>query len=140
MNTVQRPVGITILAVLSLISGAFGLLGACGVLGLGALLGGAVGKDGAAVIGVIAIIFGIFTLGSALLSLLFAYGAWFLKPWAWFWGIIAQGISAVSNLFNLISAINNGTSVFGSIVGLAISGVIIYYLFTPEVKRAFGRV
>jgi hypothetical protein len=30
-------------------------------------------------------------------------------------------------------------SLFSALISVAINGVIIYYLMTPEVKKAFGR-
>jgi hypothetical protein len=38
----QRPTGVTILAILAFIGGAFGILGALALLGLGVALGGVV--------------------------------------------------------------------------------------------------
>jgi uncharacterized membrane protein (DUF2068 family) len=75
------------------------------------------------------------TLVSAALSLAFAYGAWYLKPWGWIMGIVSQGLSVLISLINII----NGSSFFSQVINIAIAGAIIYYLFTPEVKRAFGR-
>lgn len=131
----QRPTGITILAVLALIGGVLGLFAALGLFGLGALSGAALGNVGGFIFGGLAIFIGLVTLVSAGLSLAFAYGAWYLKPWGWIMGIISQGISVLISLINII----NGGSFFSQVINIAIAGAIIYYLFTPEVKRAFGR-
>lgn len=129
-----RPTGVTILAVLALIGGLLGLFAALGLLGVGAL-SGALGGGIGVVFGVLTIVIGVFTLISAVLSLAFAYGAWNLRPWAWLLGVISQGLNILTVVVNLIGGANLGSQLFS----LAISGAILYYLFTPQIKRAFGR-
>lgn len=135
----QRPMGITILAILAAVGGLLGLIGVCSLIGLGGLLGGALaagGLPGAGVlVGGLSVFFSLYSIAVAILDLVFAYGAWYLKPWAWILGIITQGLSLLQNLINIF----NGESFFGQLIGIAISAAILYYLFTPEVKRAFGR-
>lgn len=136
----QRPTGVTILAVLAAIVGVLALCGALALVGLGSILGGIAGSRlgaGAGIlVGSLGVIFGLFTLVIALLELAFAYGAWNLRPWAWMLGIVAQGISVVLGLVRLVDGRGIAS---GEIIGIVISGLIIYYLRTPEVKRAFGR-
>jgi hypothetical protein len=50
-------------------------------------------------------------------------------------GLIGQGLGLLSAV---ITILDNG-SVSGQILNIAISALIIYYLLTPDVKRAFGR-
>ena len=76
-----------------------------------------------------------YMLVSALLSLAFAYGAWNLKPWGWLLGIVTQGFSLFSSLMALINGSDFGSKLF-SILG---AGGILYYLFRPDIKAAFGR-
>ena len=136
----QRPTGVTILAVLAAIVGVLALCGALALVGLGSILGGIAGSRlgaGAGIlVGSLGVIFGLFTLVIALLELAFAYGAWNLRPWAWMLGIVAQGISVVLGLVRLVDGRGIAS---GEIIGIVISGLIIYYLRTSEVKRAFGR-
>ena len=136
----QRPTGVTILAVLAAIGGVLGLFAAIGLFGLGALGGAIAGAAGVAtgfLVGGFAIFWALVTLVQAAISLVFAYGAWYLKPWAWLLGIGAEGLAILVALINWIGG-NRGF--FSFLISAAIAGVIIYYLFTPEVKRAFGRV
>jgi uncharacterized membrane protein (DUF2068 family) len=112
--------GITILAVLAAIGGLFGLFGGFVLLGAGAING-------------MYPILGIITLISAIASLAFAYGAWTLQPWAWMLGLVIQGVNVILAIISLIRGD------FSSIVSLIIAGIIIYYLMTPEIKRAFGQ-
>jgi len=117
-----RPAGITILAVLAGIVGALGLIGAVTVLGIGAAAFGGLG-----------VILGLFFLVQAALILAFAYGAWTLQPWAWVLGIIGAGIGVVLAGLQLLGG---DTS---AIISVAFNGLILYYLNTPEICRAFGR-
>jgi hypothetical protein len=128
--TAGRPTGITILAILAAIAGVFGIFG-----GLLLMLGGAAAgvATGSAALGGLAAVLGAAFLAVAILYLVFAWGAWGLKPWAWTLGIGLAAISIVLGLFSLI----NGE--FSSLVSIAIAGAITYYLFRPEIQAAFGR-
>ncbi len=128
----QRPTGVTILAILAVIGGFLGLCGSLTLFGVGGLgvMAGEVSS------GAMAGIFGAIGLVSALLYLAFGFGAWTLKPWAWMLGIIGAGISIASNLLSLISG---NASIVGAVISLIIPGVILWYLFRPDIKAAFGR-
>src|SRR5690348_15171343 len=120
MQPQQRPTGITILAVLAGIGGVLGLLGGLALLSIGGIW----------------LIIGLFFIAAAALNLAFAYGAWTLQPWAWTLGIAAEGLSIILSIIYIIG----GYSTVGSqIIGIIINAAIIYYLMTPEIKRAFGR-
>jgi uncharacterized membrane protein (DUF2068 family) len=127
---VQRPVGVTILAVLSIIGGILLLLGGIALLGLGgaAAAGGATG-------GGLAVILGVVLLVIAALELAFGIGAWMLKPWAWMLGVISQVGSLVLSLIYILT----GSDITSQLISIIIAAVILYYLFTPNVRRAFGR-
>ena len=123
-GTRERPLGITILAILAAIAGVLGLLGSVLVLGLLMAAGG------------MFLILGLVSLVLSILYLLFAYGAWTLKPWAWTLGV---GLAAASIVLTLIGLTQGTQEMVGALISLAISGVILYYLFQPDVKAAFGR-
>ena len=118
-GTAERPLGITIMAVLSAIGGIFGLLAALVFFGLG----------GIAVVG------GLIILAYALLSLGVAYGFWTLQPWAWPLGVGVQALGIVQAVLQFLDS----TNFFSLLISLAIAGVILWYLFQPHVKAAFGR-
>ena len=82
-----------------------------------------------------AAILGVVILVLAVLYLAFGIGAWMLKAWAWTLGVISQVLS----LILAVVQIALGASITSQIVGIIISGVILYYLFTPNVKAAFGK-
>lgn len=123
-STSQRPLGITILAILAAIAGVLGLLGSLLILGVLMAAGG------------IFLILGLVTLVLSILYLAFAYGAWTLKPWAWTLGV---GLSVASIILTLIGLTQGTQGLVGALISLVISGVILYYLFQPDVKAAFGR-
>jgi hypothetical protein len=136
-----RPLGITIIAILNIISGivmifaGFGLAAAsslmptistidpnaAGQMAIASLAGGA-----ATAIGAVLIILGI-------VSFIVAWGLLKAKGWAWIVTIILSIISLVIGVISLV-----GGNV-GSIVNIVIAGVIIYYMYRPHVKAYFGR-
>ena len=127
-----RPMGITILAVLSAIGGVLGILGGVALIGLGGLAATSTGT--AAYFGLGAV-WGLIVLASAIASLVFAYGAWTLKPWAWPLGVALQIIGLALAALTVIS----GGDISGQIISVVISLVILYYLFQPNIKAVFGR-
>jgi uncharacterized membrane protein (DUF2068 family) len=128
----QRPRDITILAVLSAIVGVLGLLGSLALIGSG-LAGGILASE----FGTLGVIGGlIILLVGSVLNLVFAYGAWNLSPWAWMLGLIGEGLALGGAVAGILSSRDIGTQ---QIVNIVIPAIIIYYLMTPEVKKAFGR-
>jgi hypothetical protein len=128
--TSARPMGVTVIAILAAISGVFQIFG-----GLLLLLGSSalgVAFDSAALGGLAAVI-GAVTLLMGVLLLVFAWGAWGLEPWAWTLGVVLQAIAIVLGLYNLL----NGSG--GGVISIAIAALITWYLFQPDVRRAFGR-
>ena len=136
----QRPMGVTILAVLAAIGGVLGICGSLAVVVGGSFLGffgAAAGAAGATAAGGVIFIYGFVLLALSVAELVFAYGAWTLKPWAWMLGLVLAGLNVV---WTLVAVVIGWTSLdFTTIIGLAINGVIIYYLNTADVKQAFGR-
>jgi hypothetical protein len=114
----KRPTGITVMAVLLAIGGVFGIIGALGSFGLGM-----------AGIGILSLII-------AVVSLALAYGLWTLKPWAW---MGALGLEVFNALYAIVLLIAKWSTLWNTIISLAIAGIIIYYLMRPEIKAAFGR-
>jgi len=134
--TKTRPTGVTVLAVLSIISGVLSLLGGFGALLLGGLAtvgGAAQGNADAAALGIVAVVIAVTLLITGALSLVVAYGLWTLRGWAWITAIVLQVIGLAMNGFNLFQ----GSS--GAVFSIAIAVVVLYYLFRPNVKEAFGK-
>jgi hypothetical protein len=141
VNSVARPTGITILAILALIGGIFGVLAGLALLFGGALIGGAIGGAEGAAFGGLAFVLGLITLAGAALYIAFAYGSWTAKAYGWALGIIGAlwsiGTQALTVL--LSGDIVGSLISLNTVVGLAIPIIILYYLNTPNVKAYFGR-
>jgi uncharacterized membrane protein (DUF2068 family) len=108
----RRPLGVTIIAILTIIGGIIFL--ASGLVLL--------------IIGI-----GIILLALGIAFLVMAYGLWKGKRWAW---TITLILSAIGIILALVSiAFGN----VGSILSVIIHGVVIYYLYRPNVKAFFGK-
>ena len=127
----QRPTGVTILAILAFIGGVFGILGGLALVGFSGLIAasGVAGSGLATILGVLLLIYGV-------LSLVLGYGFWTVKPWAWTLGI---GLYGAGIVLNVLQYINDSTQLVSAIISIAISVAILWYLFQPHVKAAFGR-
>lgn len=136
--TTQRPTGVTILAVLQFIGGIISLFFGLSSLFFGGLM---VASDAAATAGAdidmgpILLLAGILAIVSGVIGLIAGYGLFTLKGWGWTLAMVFS----VLNIFHNLLGLFQGGSVPGAIVGIVISGLIIYYLNTSTVKRAFGK-
>ena len=134
----KRPTGITILAVIAVIYGIFNLL-----LALLGLLGSALKASG---VGAAAIRYSAGTLAYATISdavlgilvLAFGIGAFRLKGWAWTTGVAALVLEVVRQIVGtVIQGLGAGTIVRGGIT-IVIALLLLWYLFRPNVRAAFG--
>jgi len=134
----QRPLGVSILGFLSLVSGALSLLKGLIWLGFGGLVAGATAfasPVAGAMIGGVAVFFGGLAILTGLFSLLFAWGAFSLKPWAWSLGVATHGF----NLAWSILVVMGPGLLRGQLATIVISAIVVLYLTRPEIKRAFGK-
>lgn len=135
----ERPTGVTILAILEAIGGVLGLLGGCALVGIGGtagILGAAGGAGEVATAGGLGVVLGIVIVVLSALALAVAYGLWTLKPWGW---NLARLLAIANIALNALQIVlPPGGGVFGLLIGIAISGIILYYLYQPEVKGAFS--
>lgn len=118
----ERPLGVTIIGILWLIGGILALLGGLGIAALGGVFLGAFG----AVIGFFFVIVGI-------IDIILGIGCFKAWPWVWTVGVIISILSIIAGIASLI------TSGAGALLGIVISGIILYYLFQPHVKAYFGK-
>ncbi len=70
-------------------------------------------------------------------SLFVGFGLLKGKPWAWKASVIITLISIGSNTITI--AINSYSNLAGSVIGIIIDVIILYYLYRPHVKVFFGR-
>jgi len=122
----NRPFGVTVIAVLALIGGLFGLCWPILVFTGSALLG--------PVFGTIGVIAGIFLIVGPILQLVFAAGAFGLRPWAWYLGLISTGITVLGVVINLFQGASFWSAIWGGLVPI----IIFFYLLSPKVRQAFG--
>ena len=113
----EKPTGIVVLAVLYIIEGLFGLAGGAMMMGGGAILGMGHYHFSAALFSLI----GAIVIIIALIDFAIAYGLWKLQPWA----------RTAAIIFAIIGLL-------GFPIGTVISIIILWYLFKPEIKEAFG--
>ena len=124
-GALHRPLGVTILVILATFRGVVGLWASIAVVGvLNSLRTG----DFA--------ILDLSWLAIAVVFLVFAYGAWNLKTWAWALGV---GLTAGSILLEAFGMLTEGQPLVGTLVSMMISAVILLLLFQPNVKEAFRR-
>jgi hypothetical protein len=122
--------GVTILAILAAIGGVLGILGGLALIGLSSVTAD-LAIPGLS--GLVAIL-GVATVAISIAELFFAYGAWGLKPWAWMLGIGLEVAAIVVDILEFRSSTASST-----IIGIVIAGIIIYYLYQPAIRRAFGQ-
>ncbi len=108
----HRPLGVTIIAILTIIGGLIFL--ASGLVLL--------------IIGI-----GIILLALGIAYLVMAYGLWKGRGWAWTITLILSAIGIVVALISI--AAGN----IGAIFSIVIHGIVIYYLYRPNVKAFFGK-
>ncbi|HET6405002.1 MAG TPA: hypothetical protein VFH78_10170, partial [Candidatus Thermoplasmatota archaeon] len=118
----------------SLLAGFFVLLffGALGTAAA-AFLPGEFGLLGG-IFGVIGLFVAFFVFAFAVLTIVTGMGTLRGRRWAWTLMIVLMALNALRGLFGLADRD------VGSLVTLAVSGVVIWYFFTPEVKQWFDRV
>ena len=110
-----RPLGVTILAILQLLSALAYLLIGVPVFLLALL------------IGPIAIILALPFLVLGLIGVILFIGLWGLKGWAWLWTMIVNILGIIFGIFN-ISA---------NLLSIIISVIIVLYLNSPGIKAHF---
>jgi hypothetical protein len=127
----HRPTGLTILAVLFIIAGAFNLL--AGITTLEAALGRASGPiltDLEALF--IPLGVEILCIASFVVALsLFTVKSW----WVWLVAVVLSSIGLVVNVVSLL--IPNMFTITGPVVGIAINAIILYYLSRRNVRLYF---
>ena len=148
----SRPTGVTIIAILNIISGIIMLIAGLGLIALGAILPGMpppsvleqsqnmtdtadIDLSGVplSVFGAAGIAIGGIIIALGIVSFIVAYGLLKGMGWAWTITVVLSIISIVLN------AISIATGNIGGIVSIIISGIILYYLYRPRVKAYFGK-
>jgi Predicted membrane protein (DUF2127) len=114
----QRPIGVTIIAILAILGGIAFIASGLGTLILIPLIGIFIGS-------------GLLILGLA--YFLMAYGLWKGKSWAWILTLILSGIGIIVGIGSIV--VGN----IGSIFHIIINAIVIFYLYRPNVKSFFNK-
>jgi hypothetical protein len=129
------PGGVVVVAVLGIVHGLgslllgllFSIFG--GVGWLAGLLGpGAVQEWGGGMV-----VGGLTSVLTGLLQVIAGFGLLSRQGWAWILAVIGAGLGLVAPVLGLLSGH------FWTLLGLLVPAVVLWYLLTPEVRRAFGR-
>jgi len=138
----ERPTGVTIIAVLYFIGTAIlGLFGLLFIVG-GSMLSGLAqsGGPGSAIFAAGGALVGAVFLVLALLELVIGIGFIKLQNWARVVAIVLTGIAVLFGVLGLFSLLAH-VMVFALMIRLIILAIqiwILVYLFKPHVKQAFG--
>ncbi len=132
----SRPAGITILAIVSFISGVVGLCCSSPFLLVLSLIGVVIPSGVTQILGLVGIVLACLLAIGPLLQIAFAYGAWNLRPWGWWLGIAAMLISLAGVLVNTLGS--GGTMVWTFLTNGLLPLVILIYLLLPNTRKAFN--
>ncbi len=136
----ERPTGVTVLAVLCFIGGAFAVLGGLAMFFVGAA--GMASRPGMGMMmaGMGAFV-GVFLLILAALYVIVGVGLWKLLNWGRILALVLVGIGAVFAVLGLFSALIHFRifAVVWQIIVVAIDLLIIWYLTRSDVKQAFSQ-
>jgi len=149
-----RPIGVTIIAILAIIDGIVLLTG--GILAVTIVPLISSGLNGAlsditvtnqqgqqvnvhstsmnGIVATVAIVAGSIAIVLGIVWFVLAWGLLTGKGWAW---IITLILAIVSVIFSIVGIVSGGAP---SIISLIINGIILYYMYRPNVKSYFGRV
>ena len=139
----QRPTGVTIIAVLAFLGAALLVLGALFSLLGGMLVSTMAASRMGALAGVGAAVIAVFLLIAAVVDIVVGVGLWKLKNWARIITIVLTGIGLLGSVLSIISPFGQIHVFFfvfliRRLILAAIYAWILWYLFQPNVKQAFG--
>lgn len=129
-----RSGAVTALALLSMLGGVVSFIVAVVGLSLGgmaAIMGFINGAAGGLAVAAMLIL-----LGYAIASIVVGSGLWALKEWAWPWAVIIEGLSLI---MLLILVLIGSPYWISGLLGVAVSAIVIYALYRPNVQRQFNR-
>lgn len=128
----NRPMGVTIVAVLTMLLGVAGVIRAGMIAGVAGSVEalypvfGVSAADGLSTIGIVALIV-------AVVTILVGIGLWMLQQWAWMVAIVVIVLELLLAGWSLL------TVGMGSVhwLGVILAAVVLFYLLRDEVKSAF---
>jgi hypothetical protein len=127
-----RPGGATAAAVLAVVQSVLGAFVGLVLLRLATFFG----EDGgmlSPLVMTLAEANGLFWLAVAVLYVAFAAGAWRVRPWSWWLGVLVSGV----NIVYLAGILLNGGSAM-AVAGLAVPVAVLGILLAPSIRQAFN--
>ena len=141
----NRPIGVTIIAILIIIGGIALLIGGLLFMTFAGILSSSETTSHSP-INIAALISLPLSLGMVIIGIIYlivSYGLLKGERWAWLITII---VTIIGLIIQVVSAIITGlisssleTALVTHIVGIIVSGIIIFYLYTPNVRAYFRR-
>lgn len=144
----ERPLGITILAVLAIIGGILAFIGGITMAAVSTMVNNPdirdMIRDAMISVGItdvdavleilvtVLIVAGAIILIMGLGGIVVGWGFWAGKQWAWIVGVIFYIVGIVISAVGMVWSLTN-------VIGVIIGVVILYYLFRPNVKAWFGK-
>jgi hypothetical protein len=140
----SRPVGLLIVSIVYFILGGIGLFGGIatliGAMVIGAAAGSAASQSGAAggtagivAIGGIIFLLALFLFVISIARIAIGMGILKMKKWSWVAALVVEVLMALRNVYAVLS----GEWFFG-LIGMIISGAIMMYLVSDDVKQRFS--
>lgn len=130
-QAVQRPMGVALIAAIAIVSGLRRILMAVQTFGLANPE-----TTADATKRTLVMVYVVALLALAVVEIVFGLAAWTFKPWAWPVGLVLQGAALAAILTNMVLL---NETLTGQAVAIGIVILMLYYLFTPTVRQAFGR-
>lgn len=133
------PAGITVIAILFFVLGFLSLLWSGLVFGIGGIssfVGGLFGAESISSFGDTAAWSGFLGLISAGLQIVVGFGLLGMKKWAWYLTLVAVGFNVLQGIVQIFTG-----GLYGFMCGsiaILIPVIILVYLLTPEIRKAFG--
>ncbi len=144
-STTVRPTGVTAMAVVAGIAGAADILAGLGDIGMGGGFLGDLGF-GATLDGIMTGV-GLVLVAIGALGLATAFGLWRGRNWAWLVARLWASLCIIAGIVGVALSLLSDrivTEILAAMVGAAvpavIAAVVLWYLYQPNVKAAFGRV
>jgi hypothetical protein len=144
MTAMSRPIGVAALAVVAAITGVVDVVTGLGDVGIA---GGFLSDHGFGdKINTIMNLVGLALVAVGILGLATGFGLWRGRDWAWLitrlWASVCIVVGIVGVGVSLLSDTLTGT-ILAAILGAAgpavAAAVVLWYLYQPHVKAAFGR-
>ena len=129
----HRPLGVTIIAVLTIIAGIAFLASGITAATVVPLLYGTGVNNNSMLTPVVSAVTGVGLLILGIAYFVMAYGLLKAKGWAW---TVTVVLSCIGIALGFVSIV---TGHIGSIVSVVINGLILYYIYRPNVKSFFGK-